>query len=306
MRRFPGALRGRWLLLVLAALSSVLVFGGTAVALTGDDTPTLYPGLKVPLEGGDDESEAKLIQLDQATVSSQLAGDNPLDIGQAAALRVVGQGVGKKLGLAKGSDPSTFPGTWRSLGPNPVVQSQRGDGFFAAISGRIGALAIAPNGRFILGAAAGGIWTMDPPATPANGTWVPRTDAQETQTIGAIAIAPSAPNVVYAGTGEGALSGDSVYGDGILKSTDGGTTWSHVSGDYFVGVSTSRIVVDPHNANHLYVAIDRGRGGERRVTVATHSRFGIWESTDGGQTFNLLREVPEGNGATDLEMDPQN
>ena len=308
MRGFPG-LRGKWVLLALSALCSLLVFGGTAVALTGDDTPTLYPGLKVPLEGGDDESEAELIQLDQATVSSQLAGDNPLSIGQAASLRVVGQGVGKKLGLAKGSDPSTFSGNWKSLGPNPVVQAQRGDGHFAAISGRISALAIAPNGRFILGAAAGGIWTMDPPAapsTPANGTWVPRTDAQDTQTIGAIAIAPSAPNVVYAGTGEGALSGDSVYGDGILKSTDGGTTWSHVSGDYFVGVSTSRIVVDPQNANHLYVAIDRGRGGERRVSPAVHSRFGIWESTDGGQTFTLLREVPEANGATDLEMDPQN
>src|ERR1044072_7785562 len=111
MRRFPRALRGRGVLLVLAALSSLLVFGGTAVALTGDDTPTLYPGLKSPLEGADDESEAELIALDRATTSSMLAGDNPLDIGQAAQLRVVGQGVGKKLGLAKGSDPSTFSGS---------------------------------------------------------------------------------------------------------------------------------------------------------------------------------------------------
>src|SRR5439155_9006991 len=124
-------------------------------------------------------------------------------------------------------------------------------------------------------AASGGIWTMDNGvAVGANGTWVPRTSDAETQTIGAITIAPSDPNVVYAGTGEVALSGDSVYGDGILKSTDGGTTWSHVSGDYFVGVSTSRIIVDPHNPNHLYVAIDRGRGGERRVSPAVHSRFG--------------------------------
>ncbi|MGN6798414.1 MAG: hypothetical protein ACTHKS_09710 [Gaiellaceae bacterium] len=305
MRRISVRVRGSWLLLTLATLGCLFVFGGTAVALTGDDTPTLTAG--VPKDAGDEEAEQQLRELDFSITSAMLAGDTPLDIGQAATLRVRGQGVGKKLGLAKGSDPSTFSGSWRSLGPNPVVQVQRGDSAFAAVSGRIGALAIEPNGRFILGAASGGIWTMDNGTTVgANGTWVPRTSDQDTQTIGAITIAPSNANIVYAGTGEGALSGDSVYGDGILKSTDGGTTWSHVSGDYFVGVSISRVVVDPTNANHLYVAVLRGRSGERRVSVATHSRFGIWESTDGGQTFNLLREVPEGNGATDLEMDPQN
>jgi uncharacterized repeat protein (TIGR01451 family) len=305
MRRISVRVRGKWMLLALATLS-LFVFGGTAVALTGDDTPVLKAGTSA--KEGDENAEARFRQLDAAT-ADQLAGDNPLDIGQAASLRVRGQGAGKKLGQAKGSDPSTFSSNWTSLGPNPVVTAARSDNAFYAISGRIGALAIAPNGRFILGGASGGIWTMDPPAaplTPADGTWVPRTSDQDTQTVGAITIAPSDQNVVYAGTGEGALSGDSVYGDGILKSTDGGTTWSHVSGDYFVGVSISRIVVDPTNANHLYVAVLRGRSGERRVSVASHSRFGIWESKDGGQTFNLLREVPEANGATDLEMDPQN
>jgi uncharacterized repeat protein (TIGR01451 family) len=304
MRRIFRRVRSSWVLLALAALSCLFVFVGGAVALTGDDTPTLTA---IPKDTGDEESENQLRELDFERTSAMLAGDTPLDIGQAASLRIRGQGMGKKLGLAKGSDPSTFSGNWRSLGPNPVVQVQRGDSAFAAVSGRIGALAIEPNGRFILGAASGGIWTMDNGTTVgANGTWVPRSSDQDTQTIGAITIAPSDSNVVYAGTGEGALSGDSVYGDGILKSTDGGTTWSHVSGDYFVGVSISRVVVDPTNASHLYVAVLRGRSGERRVSVATHSRFGIWESTDGGQTFNLLREATEATGATDLEMDPQN
>jgi len=307
MSRISVRVRSRWLLLALAAFSCLFVFGGTAVALTGDDTPTLAG---IPKDTGDEESEEaeqQLRELDFERTAAMLAGDTPLDIGQAASLRLRGQGAGLKLGLARGSDPSTFSGSWKSLGPNPVVQVQRGDSKFAAVSGRIGALAIEPNGRFILGAASGGIWTMDNGVTVgANGTWVPRTSDAETQTIGAITIAPSDPNVVYAGTGEGALSGDSVYGDGILKSTDGGTTWSHVSGDYFVGVSISSVVVDPTNVNHLYVAVLRGRSGERRVSVATHSRFGIWESTDGGQTFNLLREATEATGATDLEMDPQN
>ena len=308
MKRFLADGRGRWLTLALAALTCLLVFGGTAVALTGDDTPTLRPGA-APKEG-DEQAEDRLRQLDIATTSSRLAGDNPLDISQAGALRAAASNAARKLGKnAPGPDPATFDGNWTSVGPNPVVTAARSDSAFYALSGRIGALAIEPNGRFILGAAQGGVWTMDPPAapaTPADGTWVYRTSPQDTQTVGAITIAPSNANIVYAGTGEAALSGDSMYGDGILKSTDGGTTWNHVSGDYFVGVSIARVVVDPHNASHLYVAVDRGRGGERRVTPAAHSRYGIWESTDGGATWTLLREVTEVNGATDLEMDPQN
>jgi len=308
MRRFLAGGRRSWLVLALTAFTFLLVFGGTAVALTGDDTPTLRAGA-APKEG-DESAEARLLALDEATTSSRLAGDNPLDISQAGALRAQAANAARKLGKnAPGPDPATFDSAWSSVGPNPVVTAARSDNAFYALSGRIGALAITPSGRFILGAAQGGIWTMDPPAapsTPADGTWMPRTSDQDTQTVGAITVAPSDANIVYAGTGEGALSGDSMYGDGILKSTDGGTTWNHVSGDYFVGVSITRVIVDPHHANHLYVAVDRGRGGERRVSPAVHSRFGIWESSDGGVTWNLLREVSEANGATDLEMDPQN
>jgi uncharacterized repeat protein (TIGR01451 family) len=292
-------------MLALAALSCLFVFGGTAVALTGDDTPTLRAGA-TPKEG-DEQAEDRLRQLDLATTSSRLAGDNPLDITQAGALRAAAANAARKLAKkAPGPDPATFDGTWTSIGPNPVVTAARSDSAFYALSGRIGALAIEPNGRFILGAVQGGIWTMDPGTDPANGTWIARTSDQDTQTVGAITIAPSNANVVYAGTGEGALSGDSMFGDGILKSTDGGDHWNHVSGDYFVGVSISRIVVDPANANHLYAAVLRGRGGERRVSPAAHSRFGIWESTNGGVSWTLLREVSEANGATDLELDPQN
>ena len=93
-----------------------------------------------------------------------------------------------------------------------------------------------------------------------------KTDNQPSLAIGSLAVAPSNDSVVYAGTGEGALSGDSYFGNGVLKSTDGGNTWSHVSGDYFYGVSMSRIVVDPNNANHLYAAVLRGRGGSRRTS----------------------------------------
>jgi photosystem II stability/assembly factor-like uncharacterized protein len=91
----------------------------------------------------------------------------------------------------------------------------------------------------------------------------------------------------------------------VITSTDGGETWTHVSGDFFEGVSISRIVVDPANADHIYAAVLSGRGGARRTPPAIHSRFGIWTSTDGGVNWTLLKEVTSTNGATDLELDPQ-
>ncbi len=203
---------------------------------------------------------------------------------------------------------TTFTGAWSAIGPNPIVQGLRSPDpaglRFGAMAGRIGALAIRPsNGQFILGGAQGGIWLYD----PGTGHWSTNTDNLPSLAIGSLAIAPSNDAIVYAGTGEGALSGDSYFGNGILKSTDGGTSWSHVSGDYFIAVSVSRLVVDPNNANHLYAAVIRGRGGKQRTTPSLHSKFGIWESKDGAATWTLLKEAKsEANGATDLEIDPQN
>jgi uncharacterized repeat protein (TIGR01451 family) len=245
----------------------------------------------------------ELIGEDDAFTSRRTAGDNQLDITQVGALNAHAMVAAKQLekqGIPSG--PQTFNGAWASIGPNPINQIARSDNTAEPVAGRIGALAIRPsNGEYILGAAQGGIWTYD------GTSWTARTDDQDSLAIGALAIAPSNDSIVYAGTGEGALSGDSMFGDGILKSTDGGIHWSHVSGDYFQGVSTSRLVVDPTNPNHVYAAILRGRGGARRTSPAQHSRFGIWESTDGGVTWNLDKQAKdEANGATDIEMDPLN
>ena len=117
MSRISVRVRGRWLLLALAMLSCLFVFGGTAVALTGDDTPTL--GMVMPKDTGDEECEDQLRELDFERTAAMLAGDNPIDIGQAGQLRVRAQGAGRKLGLATGSDPSTFAGPWKSPRPEP-------------------------------------------------------------------------------------------------------------------------------------------------------------------------------------------
>ena len=308
--------RPRWLVVGLAVAVFAAVGGGTAFAVLGG-FPTKRPGSKPlvssefgkqPLaddrsgEGGDEGS--LILQRDQYFSDRRTAGSTPLDISQAGALRAQAALQGKKLGHRRSlspSTPTTFADAWSPIGPSGLRQPTRDSGTVIRVSGRVGALAIRQDGTRILGAAGGGIWVW-------NGTsWVPKTDNMPSLHIGALAVAPSDDNVVYAGTGEGALSGDSYFGNGILKSTDGGNTWSHVSGDYFYGVSISRIVVDPSNANHLYAATLRGRGGVRRTSPVQHSRFGIWESTDGGATWSLLKQAPQGtNGATDLELDPQN
>jgi uncharacterized repeat protein (TIGR01451 family) len=291
---------------LFAVFSAVLITSALAMAGVGPfdgDTAVLRPAATPQVE---EENEKELLERDLAFTTRRTAGDIQLDNQQAGALRAAAARTAARL-RKEGTPPSgatTFNGAWTGVGPNPIVQVARAGGPFVAMSGRIGALAIRPsNGQFILGGAQGGIWLYN----AATGTWSAKTDNLPALSIGALAVAPSNDAIVYAGTGEGALSGDSYFGNGVLKSTDGGQTWTHVSGDYFEGVSMSRIVVDPANADHLYAAVLRGRGGARRTTPAVHSKYGLWESKDGAATWTLIKEAKlESNGATDLEMDPRN
>jgi uncharacterized repeat protein (TIGR01451 family) len=295
----------RWLsaLVLTVAIFAAGVGPGLAYPAqpAGDgDTPTLRPGAQ-PLEQ-DDELEAQLLLRDQAFIAGRTAGDSPLSVEQAGALRAAAANAAKQLKSAPPPGPTTFSGTWSAMGPNPIVQIARSDNTAMAVSGRIGALAVRKNGQFILGAAQGGIWTYN----PTTKVWTNRTDNLPSLSTGALAVAPSNDLIVYDGTGEGALSGDSYFGNGILKSTDGGFTWAHVSGDFFAGVSISRLAVDPTNENHVYAAVLRGRGGARRVSPPVHSTYGLWESTNGGVSWTLLKAAPAVSlGATDVRLDPQ-
>src|SRR5579864_1349944 len=266
------------------------------------DNPGRIPGAQSLDNQLSDETEAQLLALDNQYVSSRTAGDMPLSVEQAGALRSAAAGQAKLLKDAPPAGPATFNGAWTGIGPSPIEKIGRSDGFPIAVSGRIGALAIRKDGTFILGGAQGGIWT----SSDTGQTWTNRTDNLPSLSTGALEVAPSNDLVVYDGTGEGALSGDSYYGNGVLKSTDGGMTWSHVSGDFFLGVSISRLAVDPTNANHLYAAVLRGRGGARRVSPPLHSAFGLWESKDGGVSWNLIMPAPATSlGATEIRIDPQ-
>src|SRR4051812_39994775 len=125
---------------------------------------------------------------------------------------------------------------------------------------------------FYQGAVNGGVWKT----TDYGRTWEPIFDDQPTGSIGAIAVAPSDPNIIYVGSGEGLQRPDLSTGDGIYKSTDGGKTWTHLG--LRDGQQIPQIAVDPRDPNRLYAAVlghPYGPNPER----------GIYRSTDGGQSF---------------------
>ena len=253
-----------------ASLAAGPLGSGVLQAPVGHDpevAPYIFPG-REPLEGKEEDEDEFLLKQDDATITRRTAGDRQLSIDQAALHRSEAATAAHELKATKPPiSPLTYTGPWTEISPDPIVQVSRGTPIFYAVSGRVSALAIRPsNGLKILGGAQGGIWTYD----DATGTWTPRTDNQKTISIGAIAIAPSDDSIIYAGTGEGNLSGDSYFGRGFLKSTDGGMHWASIGGSFFTGVSISKVVVDPNDPNHLYAGVIRGRAGSRRQTPPFH------------------------------------
>ncbi len=196
------------------------------------------------------------------------------------------------------ASPAAFDGAWRNVGPDPMASTSR------AYSGRVQALAVrsSPPYTIYLGAAQGGVWV----SSTLTAGWLPLSNQLPTQAIGDIALAPSNENIVYVGTGEGALSGDSYFGDGVYRSDDGGRSFRRVSGEAIVQSSVSKVVVDPTDPDHVYIATIRGVSGNRAVGGPGASPFGVWESRDGGASWlPRLTTTERLRGATDLVMDPQ-
>jgi photosystem II stability/assembly factor-like uncharacterized protein len=158
----------------------------------------------------------------------------------------------------------------------------------------VGAAGIAdqPN-VFFIGVNNGGVWKTDDYGL----TWRPIFDDQPTGSIGAIAVAPSNPNILYAGSGEGLQRPDLSVGDGMYKSTDGGKTWRNIG--LQDGQQIASIVVDAANPNRVFVAVlghPYGPNADR----------GVYRSTDGGATWQKVLYKDERTGAVDLAFDPQN
>ena len=115
--------------------------------------------------------------------------------------------------------------------------------------------------------------------------------------IGAIAVAPSDPNVIYVGSGEGLQRPDLSTGDGIYKSTNAGRSWVHLG--LRDGQQVAQVIVDPRDPNRVFVAVlghPYGPNAER----------GVFRSTDGGATWDKVLYTDENTGAVDLVFDPSN
>lgn len=153
---------------------------------------------------------------------------------------------------------------------------------------------ISGNNKFIIAAfATGGIWKTE----DAGSNWKPVFDKEGTQSIGAIEIAPSDSNTIYAGTGEANIFRASLPGIGIYKSTDKGETWKH-SGLENTG-TIARIVIHPENKNIVYVAASGNEWSENKDR-------GVYKSADGGKTWNNILYENEKSGCIDIVIDPKN
>jgi photosystem II stability/assembly factor-like uncharacterized protein len=200
--------------------------------------------------------------------------------------------------LADPVDPPLSNATWTALGPAPIASGQRPGG--GPVSGRLTGIAADPfvANTLYVAAAGGGVWKT----TDGGSTWNPLTDAQSTLSMGAIAVAPSNPQVIYAGTGEANNSGDSNFGRGVLVSTDSGVTWTlRTAAGAFDRKTIAEIAVDPGNATVVYVAVSGG--GVNGVA----GNNGVWKSTDGGATWtNTTATITSTNPWTSVRIDPNN
>ncbi len=149
-----------------------------------------------------------------------------------------------------------------------------------------------PN-LFYIGVNNGGVWKT----TDAGRTWVPIFDGQPTGSIGALAVAPSNPDIIYVGSGEGLRRPDLSTGDGIYKSSDAGNTWKHLG--LRDGQQITNILIDPQNPDRVFVAVLGHPYGP-------NSERGVFRSTDGGESWQRILHKDDDTGATDLAFDPKN
>ncbi len=179
-------------------------------------------------------------------------------------------------------DPALFQNLhWRSIGP--------------ARAGRVLAVTGVPGDpeTYYSGSVGGGVWKTN----DAGRTWSSIFDSQPVASIGAIAVAPANPQVIYVGTGEADMRSSISTGNGMYRSTDAGKTWTAI------GLSDSqhigRILVDPQDANRVYVAALGHAYGPSQER-------GVYRSNDGGQTWQRILFKDENTGAIDLAFEPGN
>jgi photosystem II stability/assembly factor-like uncharacterized protein len=183
---------------------------------------------------------------------------------------------------AEPPSPSLYAGLrWRMIGPFRGGRTVGATG----VPGQ-------PN-VFYVGVNNGGVWKT----TDAGRTWTPIFDDQPTGSVGAVAVAPSNPDVLYVGSGEGLQRPDLSTGDGVYKSADGGKTWKNVG--LRDGQQISAILIDPGDPDRVFAAVlghPYGPNAER----------GVYRTADGGKTWDKVLSRDENTGAVALAFDPAN
>ncbi len=184
--------------------------------------------------------------------------------------------------LAQTMDNSLFAGLrYRNIGPHRAGRT-------VGITG----VASQPN-VFYIGVNNGGVWKT----TDYGHTWNPIFDAQKTGSVGDVIVAPSNPNVLYVGSGEGIQRPDLSIGDGLYKSIDAGKTWMHL------GLNDAQQIgglsVDPNNENRIFVAALGHPYGPNKER-------GVYRSLDGGKTLEQVLYIDENTGAVQVQIDPNN
>jgi photosystem II stability/assembly factor-like uncharacterized protein len=178
-------------------------------------------------------------------------------------------------------DPAIFSGLrWRMIGPFRGGRAVTATG----VPGQ-------PD-VFYFGSVGGGVWK----SVNAGRTWDPIFDGEPVGSIGAVAVAPSDPNVIYVGTGEDDMRSQISHGNGVYRSNDAGSTWTHLGLDDTQQIG--RIRVDPHDPNRVFVAALGHAYGP-------NEQRGVYRSVDGGRSWARCLFKDADTGAIDLAFDPR-
>jgi photosystem II stability/assembly factor-like uncharacterized protein len=205
-----------------------------------------------------------------------------------AALVAGGLATSNGTASAAPTSPAVTPAqlqgalSWKNVGPLVGGRSLSVSGSSAR-----------PN-EYYFGATGGGVWKT----TDAGETWNPVSDGQmSASSVGAIAVCQANPDIVYAGTGEVDVRTDTIQGDGMYKTVDGGKTWTHI------GLTDSQIIakiaVDPNDCNHAYVSAQGHLYGP-------NDQRGVFTTTNGGASWNKSLFVDDTTGSSDVSLDPTN
>ena len=339
-RRGEKKMRRSWIAasaIALVVLAPICV----AVLVAGDEPPAVAPAPKLA-PGAERLGEIKQLGVFANNVSegeesptaaeAEAYADRAYPQNAIAFQQTLGAITASKKLKSRGSK---FPGKWVDVGPDTMQVAQLGTqhwGRPTQWSGRVSAMAVDTRHcgtsacKLYIGAAGGGVWRTNN-ALAERPNWKELSTGMDSQAIGSLLIDPTdaTGNTIYVGTGEPNGSSDSEAGIGLYRSTDGGNHWTLVPGSRAAAANRGigGIAVDPSDPDHILIGTAVARHGLSstaggRYTPPGAPRLGLWESRDGGATFQLVfaraqdvvnPDSPNGSdffrgGITDLEVDP--